>query len=317
MLPPDAQEASVSEHRQLIPGPRYKEHMHLEARLVLSDVDNTLVPNESLGLPTSRVTQVFREAGEKVPTGLATARQPQKFAYLARHLKLTGKSILSNGAQIFDGKEGLMVVERPLQIQTAMEIARALQANGVDHWIQDGGVDHRWIPQGKVARQAKAASEGLGFYRRPQDVLDPKKGFIDVPIYIPEKPFIIVAHNVADAARIQEIVKGHKDERITAFIAHEHKHEHGTTFDVFITDKKSNKQEALLEIEQMEKISLEGFLAIGDGHNDKVLIENAGLGVAMGNAVEVVKQVAVFIAPDREHDGAAIALEELVLKRTS
>ena len=77
MLPPDRQEASVSEHWQLIPGPRYKEHMHAEARLVLSDVDNTLVPNESLGLPTARVTQVFHEAGEKVPTGLATARQPQ------------------------------------------------------------------------------------------------------------------------------------------------------------------------------------------------------------------------------------------------
>ena len=317
MLPPDTQEASVSENRQLIPGPRYYKGMHTEARLVLSDVDNTLVPNESPGLPTSRVTQVFHEAGEKVPTGLATARQPQKFVYLARHLQLTGKSILSNGAQIFDGKEGLMVVERPLQIQTATDIARALQAHGVDHWIQDGGIDHRWIPQGKVARQAKATSEGLGLYRRPQDVLDPKKGFIDVASYMPEKPFIIVAHNVADPARIQEIVKGHKDERITAFIAHEHKHEHDTTFDVFITDKKSNKHEALLEIEQMEKIPLAEFLAIGDGHNDKVLIENAGLGVAMGNAVEVVKQVAVFIAPDREHDGTAIALEELVLKRTS
>ena len=316
ILPPDTQEALVSENWQLIPGPRYKEQMNTEAQLVLSDVDNTLVPDESVGLPTPRVTQVFHEAGEKVPTGLATARQPQKFEYLARHLKLTGKSILSNGAQIFDGKEGLMVLERPLQIQTVMDIARALQANGVDHWIQDGGVDYRWIPQGKVARQAKAASEGLGLYRRPQDVLNPKKGFIDVPSYIPDKPFIIVAHNVA-AARIQEMVKGHKDERITAFVAHEHKYENGSTFDVFITDKKSNKQEALLEIEQMEKIPLEEFLAIGDGHNDKVLIEKAGLGVAMGNAVEVVKQVAVFIAPDLEHDGVAIAIEELVLKRTS
>ena len=164
MLPPDTQEASVSENRQLIPGPRYYKGMHTEARLVLSDVDNTLVPNESLGLPTARVTQVFREAGEKVPTGLATARQPQKFAYLARHLKLTGKSILSNGAQIFDGKEGLMVVERLLQIQTTMEIARALQANGVDHWIQDGGVDHRRVrptdrARGHVGREVATVPE--------------------------------------------------------------------------------------------------------------------------------------------------------------
>ncbi len=311
--------ANSLQYGQLISGPRYKEQMNTEAQAVLSDVDNTILPNESLGLPTPKVTQVFHKAGEKVPTGLATARQPQKFEYLARHLKLTGKSILSNGAQIFDGKEGVMVVERPLQIETVMDITRALQANGVDHWIQDGGVDHRWVPQGKVARQANLASEGLGLYRRPQDVLDPKKGFTNIPSYVPDKPFIIVAHNVdaVAAAYIQEMIKGHKDERIIAFIAHEHKDENGSIFDVFIADKKANKLEALLEIEQMERIPLERFLAIGDGHNDKVLIENVGLGVAMGNAVELVKQVAVFIAPDQEHDGAAIAIEELVLKRTS
>lgn len=311
--------ANPLEDGQLIPGPRYKKQINTKAQALLSDVDNTILPNESLGLPTSRVIQAFHQAGEKIPTGLATARQFQKFEYLARHLKLTGKSILSNGAQIFDGKEGIMVVERPLQIETAMDIARALQANGVDHWIQDGGVDHRWLPQGNVARQAKAAREGLGLYRRPKDVLDPKKGFTNVPNYMPQKPFIVVAHNVdaATTVRIQEMVKGNKDERITAFIGHEHKDENVAVFDVFIADKKANKREALLEVEQMEKIPLEEFIAIGDSHNDKVLIENVGLGVAMGNAVEIVKQVAVFIAPDREHDGAAVAIEELVLKRAS
>lgn len=307
--------ATLIQDEQLKPGPRYNEAISTKARVVLSDVDNTILPNESLGLPTQRVTQAFHEAGGKVPTGLATARQPQKFAYLAKYLKLTGKSILSNGAQIFDGKQGVMVVERPLRIETAMDITRALQANRVDHWIQDEGVDHRWIPQGRISRRAKATSEGLGLYRRLQDVLDPKKGFTEVPSYIPNKPFIIVAHKVdaATAAYIEEMVKGYKDERITAFIAHEHKNDDHLTLEVFIADKKANKKEALLEVEEMEKIALEEFLVIGDGHNDKVLVETAGLGVAMGNAVESVKQVAVFIAPDLEHDGAAVAIEELVL----
>ena len=302
---------------QLKPGPRYRQNMSAKARAVLSDVDNTILPDESLDLPTPRVTRAFHEAGKKVPTGLATARQPQKFTYLARHLQLTGKSILSNGAQIFDGKQGVMVVERPLRLETTMDITRALQASRIDHWIQDAGIDYRWIPQGRIARQAKATSEGLGLYRRPQDVLDPKKGFTDVPGYLPDKPFIIVAHKVdaAAAAYIEDMVRGYKDERITAFIAHEHKNADGVTFDVFIADKRANKLEALLEVEEMEKISLEEFLVMGDGHNDKVLIENAGLGVAMGNAVEPVKSVAVFIAPDLAHDGAAIAIEELVLSQ--
>ncbi len=309
----------TSNNEHLIPGPRYKDKMNTEALVVLSDVDNTILPNESLDVPTPRVTHAFHVAGEKVPTGLATARQPQKFEYLARHLKLTGKSILSNGAQIFDGKEGVMIVERILQIDTVMNIARELQAMKIDHWIQDGGVDYRWVPQKTTARRAKSTSEGLGLYSCPQDVLDIKKGVKEVPGYLPAKPFIIVAHKVdaVVATHIQEMVKGLKDESITAFIAHEFKDAQGLTFAVFIADKRSNKREALHEIQQMEKISLDMFLAIGDGHNDRVLIENVGLGVAMGNAVESVKQVATFIAPDREHDGAAVAIEELVLKSFS
>jgi hydroxymethylpyrimidine pyrophosphatase-like HAD family hydrolase len=311
--------AKLLEDGQLIPGPRYKEQMNTEASVVLSDVDNTILPDGFLGLPTSRVTQAFLEAGEKVPTGLATARQPQKFEYLARHLKLTGKSILSNGAQIFDGKSGLMVVERPLQMKTAMDITRMLQASRIDHWLQDGGVDYRWVPQRKVARLAKAASEGLGLYRRPRDILDPAKGFEEVPGYMPHKPFIIVAHKVdaATAASILEMVKGYKDERTVAFIAHESGDENGSRYEVFIADKKANKRDALFEVEQMVKRPREEFLAIGDSHNDKVFIESAGLGVAMGNAIESVKQVAAFIAPDYEHDGVAIAIEELVLKNLS
>lgn len=300
------------------PGPRFKEGLSYQARILLSDVDNTILPQESLGLPTPRVTQAFRDGGEKVRTGLATARQPLKFDYLARHLRLTGKSILSNGAQIFDGESGLMVVERHLNVGTAMEIARALQRKKVDHWIQDNGIDHRWVPQGKVARKSKETSEGLGLYKRPRDVLDPTKGFKDVPIYTPQKPFIIVAHNVeaALADDIQDFVRGQKDERVTAFIAHEHKKEDGkSTFDVFIADKQANKLAALREIEEIEKIPLDEFIAIGDGHNDKVLVENVGVGVAVDNAVEPVKQVAVYIAPSIEQDGTAIAIEQLVLKK--
>jgi HAD superfamily hydrolase (TIGR01484 family) len=307
----------------LRPGPRFKarfkEGMSYQARVLLSDVDNTILPHESLDLPTPRVTQAFRDGGEKVRTGLATARQHQKFDYLAGHLRLTGKSILSNGAQIFDGKTGLMVVERWLNVGTTMNIARALQANGVGHHIQDNGVDHWWIPQRKVARRAKETSEGLGLYRCQQNVFAPQKGVKDVPAYTPQKPFIIVANNVdaVTAIGIQDMVKGQKDEQITAFIAHEHKGEAGkTTFDVFITDKQANKLTALHEVEQIEKIPLDEFIAIGDGHNDKVLLENVGVGVAVDNAVEPVRQVAVYIAPSVEQDGAAIAIEKLVLKKT-
>ena len=50
--------------------------------------------------------------------------------------------------------------------------------------------------------------------------------------------------------------------------------------------------------------------AFGDGENDLEMIQYAGLGVAMGNAVELLKQAAVFIAPPCDKDGVACVLEQ-------
>ncbi len=298
---------------QLIRGPRFTHERTGDARALLTDVDQTLLPNQSFDVPSARVTKAIRKAAEIMPVGIATARQPQKADYLIPHLGLTGLTIYSNGAQIYDGETGLMVVERSLSINTTMEITRELQAHGVDHWIQDGGYDHRWVPTGRVPRRDRRYSKGLGKYRRPADILDPSKGQIEIPSYIPQKPFIIVAHEVSaeTAATINDMTQSYAHEGFISFIAHENAVTH--LFDVFITHKNTNKKDAMNEVAQMQNIPLEDTLAMGDGPNDTVLVENAGIGVAMGNGVDATKAVAVYIAPDQIVDGAAIAIEELIL----
>lgn len=297
----------------LVPGPRHAEPRG-PVRVVVSDVDNTILPNDALYLPASRVTSAFQRASEKVPTGLTTARQPQKTLYLIDHMGLTGKTIMSNGAQIYDGKERIMVLERPMPLGVTMEIARNLQEYGINHAIQDSGVDHRWVP-GETPRKDRQTSQGLGTYQRLIDVTHPEKGSELVVGYIPDKPFIIVAQHVSyeDMVGIREMVGGYINQNVTSFIAHEnHEPDGSTTFQVFITDTRTNKQEALLTISEMQNIPIEEFMGIGDGPNDKVLVEAAGTGVAMGNAVQETKDVATHIAPSRENDGAAVAIEELV-----
>ena len=44
------------------------------------------------------------------------------------------------------------------------------------------------------------------------------------------------------------------------------------------------------------------------------MIEWAGLGVAMGNAIDSVKALADFVAPRADEDGAAAVIEKFVLE---
>lgn len=50
-------------------------------------------------------------------------------------------------------------------------------------------------------------------------------------------------------------------------------------------------------------------MAVGDGGNDVEIMQAAGLGVAMGNAIDEVRAAADVITEDCDHDGAARAIE--------
>lgn len=58
----------------------------------------------------------------------------------------------------------------------------------------------------------------------------------------------------------------------------------------------------------------EEVIAIGDGENDISMIEYAGLGVAMENAMDSVKKSAKLITKSNAEDGVARVIEEYILK---
>lgn len=60
-------------------------------------------------------------------------------------------------------------------------------------------------------------------------------------------------------------------------------------------------------------IRREEVVCIGDNENDLTMIEYAGCGVAMGNAVPKVKAIADFETRTNNEHGVAYAIEKLVL----
>lgn len=66
-----------------------------------------------------------------------------------------------------------------------------------------------------------------------------------------------------------------------------------------------------------EKIgcTIEQTMACGDSQNDLDIIQTAGIGVAMGNASEDIKEAADFVSRTNEESGVAYAIEKFVLHR--
>lgn len=80
-----------------------------------------------------------------------------------------------------------------------------------------------------------------------------------------------------------------------------------------ITNKNVNKWTAIEYLLELENISPEEVMAIGDNVNDKEMIENSGLGVVMGNSSEQMKALGNVVVSDNNSDGIVEAIQEYIL----
>lgn len=84
-------------------------------------------------------------------------------------------------------------------------------------------------------------------------------------------------------------------------------------FFIEIMPKNIDKAASIERLIQRLSIPRKNVIACGDGFNDLSMIEYAGLGVAMENAQDVVKQHADYITASNDEDGVAKVIEKFIL----
>lgn len=82
-----------------------------------------------------------------------------------------------------------------------------------------------------------------------------------------------------------------------------------------ITHPDARKGIALDALCDLLKIPVENALALGDSGNDESMLKKAGIGIAMGNAPDFIKQIADGVSERSDRDGAAIAVERYALNQ--
>ncbi len=73
-----------------------------------------------------------------------------------------------------------------------------------------------------------------------------------------------------------------------------------------------SKGKALEKLAAHLSVPLREVIAAGDGTNDVSLLTTAGLGIAMGNAIDEVKAIADYVTLDVDHSGLAAAIARFI-----
>ena len=77
-----------------------------------------------------------------------------------------------------------------------------------------------------------------------------------------------------------------------------------------VSPRSVSKGAGLVNLCKHLEIPLEETVAIGDAENDLEILQLAGVGVAMGNAIDSVKKIADFVTADNDHGGIVKAIEK-------
>ena len=269
-------------------------------KLVASDLDGTLL-NKNKEI-TPRLFAALKKLDELgiyfVPsTGRPFGTVPQAI----KELPFLKYVITSNGATIYDAVEQKNIIENfltPEAVDAVIEIARELP------------VITEYFIEGKAYIAKKVYDDLSPFNLTESHVTYIKNSRTPVEDFWNEmKRNNTVLENINLVFADMELRKETWDRlkalgfaSVTA----------ATTKNIEITSLYATKAKALEKLCEVLGFTRENVLAMGDGDNDMPMIQFAGIGVAMENGEEHIKQAADIIADDCNDFGAAKILEQII-----
>lgn len=261
-------------------------------RLVAMDVDGTLLSPEHMLTPRVReAVGDARAAGLHVC--LATGKLFASIASLVHELGLTGPQITCNGAALVDAAGGPPLMTWPLT-PGPLAAARAALADVAPR------LAIAWYSPERIYTDAPYGplDEVLAQYHEPPMV---RVASFDEDAPPPVKLLVTDTPVALDALRRQI------EPRLTPEV---HVVRTSPEFLEFM-EPGVDKGQALREVMRRLGVVPQEVTAIGDGENDIPLLKAAGTAVAMGNAMNGVREHAHRVTATNAEDGVALILEEL------
>jgi len=269
-------------------------------KILFTDLDGTLLNDDKLVSEDNfKAIRRLLDAGHYL---VITTGRPTKSGFrVAERLGLTMPGcymIAYNGGVIFDCSKKEIQMEKTIPMEHVRYLFQ--EAKKYKLYIQTYGADDKIY--------ASTDGQELQFY------VNGNRGVLDYEVdadacdIIDKEPSKVMLIDLNEKGIIQ-FWKEHKD------------WENGRCDSTFSDAKYLEylapgvtKGNAVLTLCEMLGIDIQNAFAVGDERNDISMIETAGVGIAMKNAVEEAKQAADYVTEhDNNHGGIAEVIERLIL----
>jgi Cof subfamily protein (haloacid dehalogenase superfamily) len=266
--------------------------MRPDIRLVIADIDGTLVTKEKLLTPHSiRAAEMLQEAG--IIFGVTTGRPPRGVRMLVEPLPHLRFIAGFNGAVIVS-RDFSLFAENLLSVQVAKQVAQILLEHNLDVWLY---TDRDWFIRDPQAYRVAREQTTVKF---PPTVIKTFEGTIE---HVAKIVGVSQQHDVV--ARCERYVQETLGAEVSAA--------RSQPFYLDITHPKANKGEVVHLASSFFKVSPRQIATIGDMANDISMFRNSGVSIAMGNASREVQEAATFVTASNEAEGFAKAVTDFIL----
>ena len=285
-------------------------------KLVAIDLDGTML--NSYGMVTENTKQVIKNTINKgTEVIIASGRPIDSIKTIAKEIGSENYFIAGNGALIYDIKKDEITYEKFMNKQKVLEIIKICEENSIAYNI--------YTEKTIIAKGLKY--NVLYYYKENLKKEENKKTNItiveDVYEYIKnlenEKFLKITVCDETKSVFNSIIRKLRTVEDIDVLdVLHMSRKmiKQGTEdvpIEYYYTEislKDVDKWNAIEYLANKMNISKDEIIAIGDNINDKEMIENAKVGIAMGQSTPVITEIADFVTTNNNEDGVAKALEK-------
>lgn len=256
----------------------------MKYKALMLDVDGTIIPYQYDALPSKKITDAIKATLKKgITVCLVTGRSYPSTKRILKSLNITkGYAVVDGGALVYNLEKKRPLYERYIEEKDLEKIISIFEEEKISFYVKDKNTlankDDHFKP-----------------YVKGQTLNDVSMIFTD---------------ELFSLARTHKIMKRVSFPLITT---HRSRHKDPDKYAFNITHAQATKLHGIEVLSKELGIKRSEIIGVGDGYNDFPLLMASGLKVAMGNAIEDLKEIADYVAPSVKEDGVATVIEKYLL----